>query len=251
MIDLRSRARAAFIHFGMSIVVASVVAGLVFLLWYPTPYREISGGRELFFIVIAVDVVLGPLITFAVFNLRKPRAELMRDLAIVVAFQLGGLAYGLHTVYIVRPVVLALEGDRLRVVRVMDLAAADLSLAPPELRHLSFWGTVEVATRSPRPDERESALKQGLEGRDLGMRPEFWRPAAETSTAFAAAARPLSRLLARHPHRAAEFRAKASEAGLSVEQAGYLPILARATNWSALVDLQTGRIVDHLAVDGF
>ena len=48
---------------------------LVFAVWYPYPYREISGGRDLFLLVVAVDVVLGPLITFAVFNRAKPRAR--------------------------------------------------------------------------------------------------------------------------------------------------------------------------------
>ena len=49
-----------------------MAAGLVFALWYPYPYREISGGRELFLIVVAVDVIMGPLLTLAVFNRSKP-----------------------------------------------------------------------------------------------------------------------------------------------------------------------------------
>ena len=83
----RDRFQASGIHLGLSLVIALLAAALVFGLWYPYPYREISGGRELFLIVVAVDVIVGPLITFAVFNRTKPWPELRRDLAIVALMQ--------------------------------------------------------------------------------------------------------------------------------------------------------------------
>jgi hypothetical protein len=108
--DWRARLRAAAIHLGLSVLVAAVTAMLVFAIWYPYPYREISGGRELFQLLVAVDIVLGPLLTFAVFNRAKPRGELRRDLAVIVVLQLAGLSYGLWTVHLARPV----HGVRIR-----------------------------------------------------------------------------------------------------------------------------------------
>jgi len=49
----------------------------------------------LFLIVVTVDVILGPLITLAVFNGVKPWTELRRDLAMVGVLQLAALGYGL------------------------------------------------------------------------------------------------------------------------------------------------------------
>ena len=77
--DWRTRLRAAAIHLALSALVAMLAGVLVFALWYPFPYRDVSGGSELFRLVVAVDVVLGPLITFAVFNRAKPRKELRRE----------------------------------------------------------------------------------------------------------------------------------------------------------------------------
>jgi hypothetical protein len=68
---------------------------LVFLVWYPNPYREISGGRELFLILVTVDVILGPLITLSIFNPVKAWKVLRRDLAIVGLIQLAALGYGM------------------------------------------------------------------------------------------------------------------------------------------------------------
>lgn len=248
---LLSRLRASLIHLTLSVAVASLCALLVFGLWYPTPFREISGGRDLFLLVVAVDVVLGPVITFTIFDRRKPWSELRRDLSVVAALQLAGLAYGLHSVHLARPVVLALEGDRLRVVRAIDLEDVDLKAAPAEFRHLPLAGVLPIAARPPNANEQQDAMDQGLAGRDIGMRPEYWLPAAATGPAFAKAAMSLERLRRRGGARAAELELSLAATGRTSEQLGYLPILARLTDWSALIDLRDGSIAGYVPIDGF
>lgn len=243
--------RAAVCHLGASIAVAAIAAGLVFLLWYPTPYREISGGRELFLLVVAVDVVIGPLITFAVFDIRKPKTELVRDLGVVALLQIAALAYGLSAVADARPAIVALEGSRLRVVRAIDVDREDLAKAPADLRSLSFTGPVFVATRVPNASEKLEAIDRGLSGQDIGMRPEFWLPLEQAAAARTRAAQPLRRLSERFPRRTAEITAAAALSGRPLEQLGYLPILARRTDWTALVDLKDGSVVGYLPIDGF
>ncbi|HYI06323.1 MAG TPA: hypothetical protein VD858_15630, partial [Reyranella sp.] len=112
--DLRRRAFAAGVHLLISAVVAILAAVLVFGLWYPGAYRLLAGGRDLFLLVTAVDVIIGPLLTFAVFNLAKPRKELRRDLAVIGALQLAALFYGMVTVYEARPIAMVFEVDRFR-----------------------------------------------------------------------------------------------------------------------------------------
>lgn len=249
--DIGHRLRAALIHLCLSAAVAALAALLVFGLWYPTPFREISGGRELFLIVIAVDVVLGPVITFAIFDRRKPRRELQRDLAVVALLQLAGLAYGMHTVFVVRPVVMALEGSRLRVIRALDLDQPELAKAPIELQHMPLWGIQLVATRPPRLDEKQQATEMGLAGVDIGMRPEFWLPTSTTGAAMAKAAHPLAELRKRFSSRAAELDAAIADTRRPAETLKFLPILARRTDWVALVDAATGSIVGYAPFDGF
>ena len=72
MQHMRDRLQAFGIHFLLSLLVAALAALLVFGLWFPYPYREISGGRELFLLIVGVDIVIGPLITLAIFNRSKP-----------------------------------------------------------------------------------------------------------------------------------------------------------------------------------
>ena len=113
--DLKTRFRAAGVHLGLSALVALLAGAVVFGLWYPYPYRVISGGQSLFWLVVTVDLVLGPLLTWIVFDRRKPRAELVRDVSVIALLQLSALVYGLVSVYQARPVYLVHEVDRFRV----------------------------------------------------------------------------------------------------------------------------------------
>ena len=65
----RSAIKAMGWHFGVSALVAAAVAVLVFMVWFPYPYRQLAGGTELFILVMAVDLVCGPLLTLVLFNL--------------------------------------------------------------------------------------------------------------------------------------------------------------------------------------
>jgi hypothetical protein len=243
--------KAASLHLGLSAAVAACVAALVFALWYPMPYREVSGGRELFLLVAAVDVVIGPLLTLAVFDRRKPRAELLRDLGVIVLLQVAALGYGLNAVAKARPALVALEGDRLRVIRAIELEDIDLGKAPAGMRTLSWLGPTLVATRPPRESEKLEAIQRGLAGEDIGMRPDFWLPAEQTREAFAQAAVPLDRLFRMRPERKADLDRAVAATSRSEAQLGYLPILARRTDWSALVDRSSGEIVGYVDVEGF
>jgi hypothetical protein len=245
------RILAALLHLGLSVVVAAFTALLVFLLWYPTPFREISGGRELFLIVIAVDVVVGPLLTAVVFDTRKPRTELLRDLGAIVLLQLAALAYGTYTVAIARPAVIALEGNRLRIVRAVDLANADFTKAPPGLEVKIVSGPRVVAARTPSASEKNDVISRGLAGEDIGMRPEFWLPASATGAAYAKAAMPLQGLTRLRPDRLPELQRAVAATGRDATHLGYLPILARSTDWSALIDLKDGSIAGYVPIDGF
>src|SRR3990167_10424323 len=111
----RDRLKASGIHFLISLTIAALAGALVFGVWYPYPYREISGGRELFLILVTVDVILGPLITLAVFNRVKAWPVLRRDLLVVAFLQLAALGYRLWTVSLARPVHIVFEVDRLSV----------------------------------------------------------------------------------------------------------------------------------------
>jgi hypothetical protein len=248
---LKERFVAAGWHLLISALVAAMAAALVFGLWYPGPFRLLAGGQGLFLLVVNVDVVLGPLLTFAVFDRRKGWPHLRRDLAVIGALQLAALVYGLHTVYSVRPVALVFEVDRFRVVAALEVYEPELPQARPEYRHLPLTGPWMLSIRDAQAGtEKTDALLMAVEkGVDMGQRPRFWQPYEEARAAAFARAQPVALLMRQYESRAGEFRAALAAAGLAEAQARFLPLIARGA-WVAVLD-SSGNIATFLAVDGF
>ena len=63
--------RCALRHLGISVAVALISGALVFGLLYPPPYHAMLGVGPVFMLVLAIDVVCGPLLTLIVANPRK------------------------------------------------------------------------------------------------------------------------------------------------------------------------------------
>ena len=244
--------KAAAVHFLLSIVVAGISGLLVFNLWYPFPYRELSGGRELFLIVIAVDIVCGPLLTLVLFNPTKPKAELGRDLGLVILIQLGALGYGLWTVWQARPLFLVFEVDRFKVISSPDWRGNLITHWPSTLQPRWWVGPATVAIRAPKDEqERKTVMFESIEGgRDYAERPEFYIPYESTAAAKAfVRAKPLSVFLQKQPQEQAAADQLSKDKGLNITKLLYLPVVARQ-DWVAVLD-SNGLVVGFLKGDGF
>lgn len=251
--DWRARLKAASIHLALSALVATLAGLLVFAIWYPYPYREISGGRDLFLLVVTVDVIMGPLITFAVFNRAKPRTELRRDLAVVALLQLAALAYGLWTVHLARPVHMVFEYDRFRVVHQVEIPAELLSSAPAGIPISPVLGPTLLTLR-PFKDQNENSqyTMAALQGLPLSARPDLWQSYQAGVQQVLQAAKPVSQLKSRFPQRAKEIDAALQRAGRGGAQASYLPLVARkAEAWTVLLDAGTAEVIGYLPLDSF
>ena len=249
---IRFATRAAALHFGGSIIVALLAAALVFGLWFPYPYRELAGGRELFLLIVAVDVVCGPLLTLVLYNPAKPRSELWRDLGLVVIIQLAALGYGLHVVWQARPAYLVQEVDRFKVVTLPELEAAEVATLPSALQLHPLAGPITVAIREPKDaEEQKKVLFESVQGgRDYAERAEFYLPyEGEAALKSLRRAKPLSVFLQKQPTQEAAASALLAEKRLDMNQLHYLPVVGRQ-DWVAVLDAQ-GQIQGFLKGDGF
>lgn len=245
--------RAAGLHLALSAAVAAVVALLVFALWYPWPYREISGGRDLFLLVVAVGIVGGPVLTFAVFDLAKGWPVLRRDLVVITVLQLAGLAYGLWTVEMARPVHMVFEYDRFRVVHRVEIPATQQSRAPAGMELAPLAGPTLIALRPFRNgQEHADYTLAALQGLQLSARPELWQSYDAGRGQVRQAARPVTELLRRFPRHASTVEAALRAAGRDPVQAAYLPLVARkAEAWTVLLDANTADVIGFLPLDPF
>lgn len=247
----RGRLKAAGIHLAISLAIAALSALLVFFVWYPYPYREISGGRELFLLVVVVDVIMGPLMTLAVFNQAKPRKLLRLDLAVIGLLQLVALAYGLWTVAVARPVHLVYEIDRFRVVHAVDVEISLLKQAAPSLQQLPLMGPTLLSVREFKDGkEKFDATMAALQGVTLGARPDLWQSYEEAKAQIIANAKPVAELKKRFPARASDIDAALKSAPANTS-AGYIPLVSRTTFWTVLINTNTAEVLGFVPLDPY
>jgi hypothetical protein len=250
-IRYHAAAKAAGIHLIVTLCVALASAFVVLGHWYPYPYRELSGGRELFFLLIGVDIVCGPLLTMVLFNPAKPRRELWLDLGLVALVQLLALSYGMWTSWQARPLYLALEVDRFKVVMSADIDHDALKALPDHLKPLT-WGVRTVALRRPSSvDEKNKVLFESIQGgRDYAERPEFYVPfAGDAALASLQRAKPLESFFEKYPDQLPVAQALAQKRNADLKDWKQLPVVGRQ-DWVALLD-KTGSIQGFVKGDGF
>lgn len=252
MLNWKDRLRAAAIHFGISLGIAALAAVLVFGIWYPYPYREISGGRELFLLVVSVDVILGPLITLAIFNRAKGWPMLRRDLAVVGLIQLAALGYGLWTVWVARPVHLVFEYNRFRVVHAIEVPQDMLKKAPASLDTMPLWGPTMLSLRPFRNNaEQTDATLADIGGVPMASRPDLWQSYEAGIPEVLKEAKSVTKLKVRFPDQTSQIEQVLRDTGRTAETLAWVPMIGRKTFWTAFVDPKTGQVLAFLPLDSF
>ena len=245
------RVKAALIHLTVSIVVALFSAILVLYLWFPGQYRAMAGGSHLLFLIVSVDVVLGPLLTFVVFNAEKPRSELIRDLSVVFVLQFGGLVYGMHAVYLARPVALVFEQTRFRVVSYVQVEQSELPQMTTGVPRLSISGPLLLSVRDFKDDrEKSEAAEKGIAGVDVGVRPKFWQPYLYAEKQLRKVARPYDILVRKYPSDLS-VNELPGKLGVLSNQLLFVPVITRTGDWVAVLSSKTLLPLDFIPKDGF
>lgn len=248
---LRTAAKAFVIHLGWSILVATFAGALVLGLWFPYPYRVVAGGQHLFWVLVGVDVVCGPLLTALLFNPQKSRRALRFDLTLIASVQLSALVYGLHSISGARPVVLAFEVDRFVAVTASQVYSPALTTAPGQL---SWTGPVLVGTRGPKDGaEALASIDLSLQGIEPSARPDWWQPYESSRAAVRQRMRPLSNLHGKLPaDKQALVNTSVQQTARQLENIYYLPLVSHKSldEWVVLLD-EDAHIIGHAPVSGF
>ena len=239
----KSRLAASGCHLCLSMLVAGIVLACVYIGWYRGPLDSISGVGQVLLLVIAVDVALGPLLTFVVYDRRK--SSLPFDLACIGMMQFAALFYGLYTVEAGRPHYLVFVKDRFEVVSTADLRSEDRAAARgnPEA-DIDWVGPRIVAAAVPSSEtERQQILFESISGgRDLQHFPERYRSYESHAELAALRARPLAELRALNPGLDDSLQRAVARTGLAESEVGFLPVKGPADDAAMLIQVSTGAV---------
>ncbi len=247
MIELKniSRYKAALTHLAISACIGALVLSTMLVLWYPPPLFAAMGGGQLATLIIGVDVAIGPLITLIIFDTRKK--ELVLDLAIVAALQLGALGYGVLAMHSARPVFTVFTEHQLAVVSAADIDQTELAKARfEEFRHFSLTGPRIVAVNAP-SDELSNIFLSNLAGFDIEQLPKYYVPYAEKRAQVLKASLPLAELDLR-PVDMERLGIYLQRSGRKAEELRCLPVMAKRESLTALIDARNGDLLDILDI---
>lgn len=245
------RFRAALIHLGISALVACIAASAMLGIWYPPPYFEAMGADGLILIMVAVDVVLGPLVTLIIFAPGKPRRLLVFDLAVIGTLQLAALSYGGFVISQARPVYMLFVRDRFEITAADEIRAEELArVRNPEFRALPRLRPRLAAAEMPTdPDEQMRVMLSAVQGADLKTFPQYYVAYEKDTALVRSKAKPLAALRKRHPESSAALAKAIAQTGLPEDHLAFLPLRARKKDMSVLVDTASGRIAGFVAID--
>lgn len=236
------RWKAAGIHLCFSMLVAISVSFVVVAFWYPEPLLHASGGIKLLSILLLVDVVIGPLLTFIVFDTSKKTLKF--DLLVIALLQISALSYGVYVVMNARPVFMVFYKDRFDVVSAADLRQEDLRKVKAGFR-IPNSGPKFVSARMPDdPVEREDILISSVNGgKDLYHMPQHYIPYDTVATEAIAAAKSIDELMRRNSDKTEPIKNIFSSRELDITQYAYLPLRARHEDMAVIVSKKNGAIL--------
>ncbi|MCU7833111.1 MAG: hypothetical protein KZQ56_11090, partial [gamma proteobacterium symbiont of Lucinoma myriamae] len=110
---------AFFIHLLISGIIIGSFFALVFFIWYPSPYQYLEGVEQVTFIILLVDLILGPIMTFILY--RPGKKGLVGDIILIALIQSGAFFYGATVIYGERPVYITFSYDQFKSVLAKNL----------------------------------------------------------------------------------------------------------------------------------
>jgi hypothetical protein len=239
---LKLRIRAALVHFGISLSVAFCAAALIFLAWYPSPLQAAVGANKLFWLILTVDVILGPLLTLVVFNPRKK--SLKFDLAVIAFVQLAALTYGMQTMYYGKPAYVALNENRFFLARVNEIEPGWYTRKATHASFQSsdkFFAPKFAAVKWPTDIEARNDLMFS----NSSARVDHYIPIEQAADQIRQVSKPFADLNKLNKGRDQELAAtQARWQAQGVKELGFVPLRAEQEDMAVLVDRQAGKVLE-------
>src|SRR5690606_3585321 len=159
-------------HLSISFLIALLVVGLVFFIWYPSPLVSAVGVTHIFLMLLAIDVIVGPVLGLLVY--KEGKKTLKFYLVVIITIQISALCYGLFAIEQGRPAWLVLHGDRFELVRKNDIILENIDQAHPQFQHVSWTKPEFVAVKSAASTEQrqDDMFTEVLGGISLAQQPE-------------------------------------------------------------------------------
>ena len=235
---MSKRLKFFFSHLSISFLIALLVIGLVFFVWYPAPLAKAVGVTNIFLMMLAIDVIVGPILGWLVYQ--EGKKTLKFDLSVIILIQIAALCYGVFSIEQGRPAWLVYNVDRFELVRKNELVDTNIQQAQPQFQQPSWFKPQYVATEFAKDIQQrnDEMFAEVLGGISIAQRPERYVELTQVTTQIQQRALPLKELEQYNPKTDVEKTlAKYPKAD------AWLPLKANAVDMVVLVNKESASII--------
>ncbi|MGA9574350.1 MAG: hypothetical protein WBS20_10440 [Lysobacterales bacterium] len=243
-----TRSRAALTHLLPSLLVLAVLAGFVFIAWYPYPFRQFEQSGKFALALILTAGLIGPAMTWLFYS--KGKRGLLLDLVVIVIIQLAAFAWGALSLYQNRPYFMVYTVDRFEVLSARDVDFAWIT--DPKFLDKPFAEPILLFANMPAdPASYQKLLREIMfEGKpDLQFRPEYWSLYNTRKQLVLQKSRPLEDLSGQRPASTGAIDTLVEHHGGDINQLRFVPALLNDGQFTVILDARNGDVVDMLMID--
>lgn len=225
-------------HLSISFFIALLVVSLVFFIWYPSPLANAVGVTHIFLMLIAIDVVVGPILGFIVY--KEGKKSLKFDIAVIIALQVSALCYGVYSIEQGRPAWLAYYVDRFQLIRNNEIIDKNIGKALSQYQNPSWFKPqyVGVEFAQDKQIRNDDIFAEVLGGISVAQKPERYVPLDRVKNQIQKRAQSLETLN--------KFNDKmlVQKTLSQYPQANaFVPLKANAVDMTVLIDREKGEVV--------
>jgi hypothetical protein len=240
--------RTALINLAISLALLCGIFAVVYLAWYPDPYFLVKDINRITWMLVAVQLALGPLLTLVLY--RKGKKGLWLDLSVITALQVFALAYGTYALYQERPWFMVYAIDRFTILTSREVDFEQIREV--EFLRKPLAGPVMVMARvPPDPSAQERLLRETLfHGQpDLSQRPEYWSDYESGLPEIVARARTLAELRRARPQDRKLIDRAVSASGHAAESLVFVPAIGKSRDFAIVLHPESGEVLDAIPSD--
>jgi hypothetical protein len=246
-LDMHFRLKLFSLHLLSSATVLTLILGCLYVGWYHWPGWYLTDVTQVVLVMICVDVVLGPTLTFIIANQKKSRRELTRDIGIIVAVQLCALTYGSVSLWSGRPLYYAFSENVLQLVQAYDIDAGEAKLGREQNPTLApHWYSLPRWIWAPLPqdpEERKKIFGAAISGGDdvISM-PRYFKPWEEGLPSLRGQLKQADNVAYFAKSEKKKLKDKMRAAGMADDQPDAIPLTGRGHPVLAVIDLASLKI---------
>jgi hypothetical protein len=251
---MKFRLKALLIHLISSATVLTLILGGLYLGWYRWPGWYLTDVTKVVLVMIAVDVVLGPTLTFVIANKAKPRRELVRDLGVIVVIQLCALTYGSLSLWNGRPLYYAFSENVLQQVQAYDIDSEEAKLGREQNPTLApHWYSLPRWIWAPLPQDpevRQNIVRAAITGGDdvISM-PRYYAKWADGLESLREQLRKVDDVGYFSRIQKENLKRQMMAAGLAYDQPIAMPLIGRGHPMLAIFDPRTSAFTKVFTVE--